>query len=184
MVNSVVMGYAPEDLDGLSFRGSAIALDPESCATMSRFSGAQLRTIVRADARPGMTASPSLLRLAGILHRLEGREFDVVEFAVDLLDLADVDVLDDVAGFWIDRDRAARAFPLHALHRRDQFVAVGLAAGLLQRLVDQMDAVIAAHRHEARTGAERLLVGGDKLLVHRRRMRRGIQMRGDGAERR
>src|SRR6266568_1998978 len=91
----------------------------------------------------------SLLRLAGILHRLEGREFDVVEFAVDLLDLADVDVLHDVAGFGIDRDRAARAFPLHALHRLDQLVAVGVAAGLLQRLVDQMNAVIAAHRHEA-----------------------------------
>src|SRR2546426_3223381 len=93
--------------------------------------------------RPGMTTSRSLLRLAGILHRLEGREFDVVEFAVDLLDLADIDVLYDVAGFGIDRDRAARAFPLHALHRRDQRIAIGLAAGLLQRLVDQADAVIA-----------------------------------------
>src|SRR4051795_3325083 len=92
----------------------------------------------------------SLLRLAGVLYRLEGRELDVVEFAVDLLDLADVDVLDDVAGFGIDRDWAARAFPLHALHRLDQRIAVGIAAGLLQRLVDQPDAVIAAHRHEAR----------------------------------
>src|SRR5947208_5654955 len=95
----------------------------------------------------------SLLRLAGILHRLEGREFDVVEFAVDLLDLADIDVLYDVAGFGIDRDRAARAFPLHALHRRDQRIAIGLAASLLQRLVDQPDTVIAADRHEARAGA-------------------------------
>src|SRR5882762_3769642 len=114
---------------------------------------------VRANARPGTTASPSLLRLAGILHRLESRELHVVEFAVDLLDLADVDVLDDVAGFRIDRDRAARAFPLHALHRLDQRIPVGLAAGLLQRLVDQADAVIAAHRHEARARTERLLVG-------------------------
>src|SRR5436305_11825848 len=103
-----------------------------------------------AERMPGMTASPSLLRLAGILHRLEGREFDVVEFAVDLLDLADVDVLHDVTGFRIDRDRAARAFPLHALHRSYQCIAVGLAAGLLQGLVDQADAVIAADRHEAR----------------------------------
>src|SRR6266511_2968266 len=158
MVKSVVMGYAPDDVEEWSFRGSAIALNPESCATMSRFR-------VRADARPGMTASPSLLRLAGILHRLEGREFDVVEFAVDLLDLADVDVLHDVAGFRIDRDRAARAFPLHALHRPDQRIAVGLAAGLLQRLVDQANAVIAADRHEARARAEGLLVGGDEFLI-------------------
>src|ERR1700745_3293750 len=100
-----------------------------------------------------MTTSSSLLGLAGILHRLEGREFDVVEFAVDLLDLADVNVLHDVAGFRIDRDRAARAFPLHALHCLDQRIAVGLAAGLLQRLVDQADAVIAADRHESWTAA-------------------------------
>src|SRR5689334_1404607 len=75
----------------------------------------------RAELRRRTTRKPaSLLGLAGILDRLEGGEFDVVEFAVDLLDLADVDVLHDVAGFRIDRDRAARAFPLHALHRCDQ----------------------------------------------------------------
>src|ERR1035437_8000291 len=94
----------------------------------------------------------SLLRLAGVLDGLEGLEFDVVELAVDLLDLADVDVLHDVAGLRIDRDRAARAFPLHPLHGFDERVAVGLAAGLFQRLIDQMDAVIAAHGHEARAG--------------------------------
>src|SRR6266540_137852 len=167
MVKSVVMGYAPDDVEEWSFRGSATALNPESCATMSRFSGAQLRTVVRADARPGMTASPSLLGLAGILHRLEGREFDVVEFAVDLLDLADVDVLHDVAGLRIDRDRATGAFPLHTLHRLDQRIAVGLAAGLLQRLVDQADAVIPADRHEAGARIEGLLVGRDEFLVCR-----------------
>src|SRR5260221_13838288 len=115
--------------------------------------------------RPGMTASPSLLRLAGILHRLKSREFDVVEFAVDLLDLADVDVLDDVAGFRIDRDRAARAFPLHALHRLDQRVAVGLAAGLLQLLKDQTNAVITAHRHKARARTVRLIARGAGSVV-------------------
>src|SRR5258708_36959320 len=112
--------------------------------------------------RPGMTwrvrgktlrrsrSARSLLRLAGVLDGLEGREFDVVEFAVDLLDLADVDVLHDVAGFRIDRNRAARAFPLHPLHGLDQRIAVGLAGGLLQRLIDQGNAAIAAHRHETR----------------------------------
>src|SRR5882762_9630889 len=98
----------------------------------------------RVGVRGKPQAQISLLRLAGVLDGLEGREFDVVELAVDLLYLADVDVLHDVAGFRIDRDRAARAFPLHPLHGLDQTSAVGLAAGLLERLVDQMDAVIAA----------------------------------------
>src|SRR5579863_9830593 len=39
----------------------------------------------------------------------DGGEFHVVELAVLLLDLADIDVLDDVARFRIDRDRTARA---------------------------------------------------------------------------
>src|SRR6478609_7956965 len=119
--------------------------------------------------RRRMSCSPRvatlLFSLAGVFHGLKRLEFDVVEFAVDLLDLADVDVLHDVAGFRIDRDRAARAFPLHPLHGLDQAVALGLAAGLLERLVDQMDAVIAAHRHESGPRVERLLVGGNEILV-------------------
>src|SRR6266699_6061346 len=112
--------------------------------------------------RPGMMSrATSLLGLAGVLDGLECLELDVVEFTVDLLDLADVDVLHDVAGFRIDRDRAARAFPLRPLHGLDQRIAVGLTAGLLQRLVDQMNSVIAAYRHEAGPVAEGLLVGGD-----------------------
>src|SRR5215475_10709461 len=104
-----------------------------------------------------MTASRSLLGLAGILDGVEGLELDVVELAVDLLHLADVDVLDDVAGIRIDRDRTARALPLHPLHGRDQLVAVGIATRLLQRFVDQVDAIIPAYGHEARTIAEVLL---------------------------
>src|SRR6266700_4945569 len=100
--------------------------------------------------------------LAEILDGLKGGELDVVELAVDLLDLADVDVLHDVAGFRVDRDRAARALPLLALHGLDQLGSVGVATRLLQRLVDQVDAVIAAHRHEARAGAVGLLVGRDE----------------------
>src|SRR5215467_7939324 len=61
-----------------------------------------------------------LLRLQRILDRLEGRELDGPELAAHLLDLAEVDVLHDVAGLRIDRDRPARALPLHALHRADQ----------------------------------------------------------------
>src|SRR5215813_2694836 len=57
-----------------------------------------------------------LRRLDRILDVLEGGELDVVELAVLLLDLADVDVLDDVAGVRIDRDRTARALPLRPFH--------------------------------------------------------------------
>src|SRR6266436_5524926 len=79
-----------------------------------------------AQNRTGMTpTSASLLGLARILDGLEGLELDIIELAVDLLDLADVDVLHDVAGVRIDRDRAARAFPIHPFHRGDQLVAVG-----------------------------------------------------------
>ena len=41
--------------------------------------------------------------LAGVLYLLEGLKFDVIKLAVDLFDLAHVDVLHDVAGFRIDR---------------------------------------------------------------------------------
>src|SRR5580698_11431930 len=136
----------PYSLQGLWIPGSLASLTPRNDDPICRAA----RRLAR-----------SLLGLAGILDGLKGLELDVVEFAVDLLDLADVDVLHDVAGFRIDRDRAARAFPLHALHGLDQRIAVGLAAGLLQRRIDQLNAVIAAHRHESRARTEGFLVGGD-----------------------
>src|SRR3954462_2491133 len=81
---------------------------------------AAARRAKQARSRPPLTCAPRsgrpLLLLQRILDRIEGRELDVVELAPDLLPLADVDVLDDVAGVRIDRDRAARALPFHALH--------------------------------------------------------------------
>src|SRR6202790_4608768 len=133
--------YSPR---GLWIPGSLVSLAPRNDGILF--------------ARPAR--HPSLLRLAGVLDGLKSLELDVVEFAVDLLDLADVDVLHDVAGLRVDRDRPPRAFPFHALHGLDQRIAVGVAAGLFQRLIDQMNAVIAAHRHEAGARRERLLVGG------------------------
>src|SRR5437764_15426057 len=89
-----------------------------------------------------------LLRgLGRILDGLESSELDVVELVADLLDLADVDVLHDVARLRIDRDRAARAFPRHALHGADERIALGRAVGFLERRVDEMHAVVAADRH-------------------------------------
>src|SRR5882762_2165119 len=52
-----------------------------------------------------------LRRLCRILHVRDRGELDVVEFATHLIDLADVDVLHDVARVGIDRDRPARALP-------------------------------------------------------------------------
>src|SRR5262249_35437460 len=52
-----------------------------------------------------------LLHFQWVFDGVEGRELDIVKLALHLLDLADVDVLDDVARLRIDRDRSARAFP-------------------------------------------------------------------------
>ncbi|CCE10035.1 hypothetical protein BRAS3843_370020 [Bradyrhizobium sp. STM 3843] len=155
------------------------APNPESLSTISR---SRVRERVALAPRDDVADATLLLRFARILDRVEGLEFDVVQLAVHLLDLANIDVLDDVARLRIDRDRAARALPGQALHRREQRVAVGLAAVLLQGLVDQVDAVVTADRHEAGTAAIGLFIGGDERLVLLRRMRRRIDVGGDGAE--
>src|SRR5262252_7643481 len=118
----------------------------------------EVRTRVRTSGAPEL-----LLHFQRIFDGLEGRELDVVKLALHLLDLADVDVLDDLARLRINRDLPARAFPRHALHRVDQAIAIGLALGLLERLVDRVHAVVAAERDEVRAVAVRLLEGGDVL---------------------
>src|SRR5215470_1656853 len=87
-------------------------------------------------------------RPRGVLHVLDLVEWNVDQLAADLLHPSDVDRLYDVTRLGIDRHRAARAVPFQALGGRDQRVAVGLAAGLLQGLVDGVHAVIAADREE------------------------------------
>src|SRR4029079_221655 len=77
-------------------------------------------------------------------------DFHVAQAIGGLVDPLDVDGENDVARLRVDLDRTARAFPLHAFGRRDQRVAIGLAAGLLQRLVDQVHAVVAADREDVR----------------------------------
>src|SRR5262249_30779248 len=69
-------------------------------------------------------------------------ELDVVQLAIAALDPSDIDVLDDVARLRVDRHRAARTLPCHAFHRGEQRVAVGIAAGLFQRRVDQVHGVV------------------------------------------
>src|ERR1700678_4307979 len=71
-------------------------------------------------------------------------DFHVDEVTVDLLDLADVDRLHNVARLRVDADGTARAFPAQAPGGVDERFPVGLAPGLLQRQVDQVHTVIAA----------------------------------------
>src|SRR2546422_7974976 len=58
-----------------------------------------------------------------------------------------------VARLGIDRHRPARAVPLHPPGGGDQRLAVGVAGGLLQRLVDHVHAVVAADREEVGVAA-------------------------------
>src|SRR5262245_41531062 len=108
---------------------------------------------------PRARAPYLLLDFGRVLDGVEGRELDVIQLAALPLDLANVDVLHDVARLRIDRDRPARTFPAQTLHGRDQAVAIRLAAGLLQGFVDQVHAVVAAHRHEVGAEARGLLEG-------------------------
>src|SRR5258706_15539960 len=105
----------------------------------------------------------------GVLDRRADRlDLDVGELAVDLLHLAQVLVLHDVARLWVDGDRAARArrvLPLlEDLHR---LVGIELALLLLDRLDDEGRAVVGAHRDEVRCLARAVLLlpGGDEVLV-------------------
>src|SRR5262249_51632153 len=85
-------------------------------------------------------------RLDRVLDVLDLVDLDIEQLPGDFFDTTDIDRLDDVARIGVDRDRAARALPLHSLGGRDQRVAVGLAARLLQGFVDQVHAVPAADR--------------------------------------
>src|ERR1051325_6437179 len=101
-----------------------------------------MRTFQRCAARARGACSLALGGLERILHGRVLVELDVIELSVTALDPADVDVLDDVARAGIDRNRPARALPRHALHGGEQRVAIGVAAGLLQRGVDEMHGVV------------------------------------------
>src|SRR4029434_4294043 len=79
---------------------------------------------------PPVGEGENSLRLARVLHILDHVELHVVELAVLLLDLADVDVVHDVARLGIDEHRAARALEDLALHGIEQGLAATGALGL------------------------------------------------------
>jgi hypothetical protein len=128
---------------------------------------------------------------ASVLRRCLRRVLDVGnrgdfhgdQMAVDLLDLANIDRLDDVTGLRIDRNRPARTFPVQAPGGVDERLAVGLAAGLLQRGVDQVHAVIAADREEVGIAVEIGIVGCHEFFVQFRVMVGVVVTASDDAER-
>src|SRR2546421_6294246 len=106
-----------------------------------------------ARGKPRAPAARLLLHFQRVFDGVEGGELHVVKLAIDLLDLADVDILNDLARLRVNGNRPARAFPFHSLHRGDQGLAVGLALGLLEGLVDEVHAIVTAERDEVRAVA-------------------------------
>src|SRR6266853_2506940 len=102
-----------------------------------------------------------------VLDVLDLVDFDVDEAPVDFLDAADIYRLDDVASLRIDGDRAARAFPFHALGGRDERLGVGLAAGLRQGFVDEVHPVPAADAKKVRVAPPSGVVGRDEFRIRR-----------------
>src|ERR1700738_1141035 len=81
----------------------------------ARPSGIQVGSCKAKPRRTGLRcrAAPDLLdrKLGRIVDRLECLEFDAVKRAFYLLDPANVDVLNNIASFCIDRHWATRTFP-------------------------------------------------------------------------
>jgi hypothetical protein len=120
----------------LQFGGGDLILLAPGSRVLDRRGAQQASDDIGPIGRPGSAHGMPPVSLSGLLDRFEGLELDIVELAVDALDLAHIDVLHDVPRLRIDRDRSARAFPGHALHGLDESVAGRDAFGLLQCLVD------------------------------------------------
>src|SRR5690348_1210737 len=86
-----------------------------------------------------------------ILDLRNGCEFDIREVTADAFDAADIDILDDVAGLRIDRDRPARAvgiFP--GLENGHRLIDVEFALGLLDHGIGRSHRVPALDAGEIR----------------------------------
>src|SRR5204862_3538400 len=140
---------------------------------LRNFSGSELkgRAWMRLIFWNGLCIAWTALLLHPLLDRvldvLDLVDLDVDEAPADLVDAADIYRLDDVAGLRIDGDRAARAFPFHALGGRNERLCVGLAGGLLQGFVDEVHPVPAADAEEVRVAPPGRVVGADEFHVRR-----------------
>src|SRR6266567_896333 len=156
-----------------NFAGSEVKVRASMCLTF--WNGLCIEAPQEVDSRyrhrPPACASSISLFLHPLLDRvldvLDLVDLDVDEAPADLLDTADINRLDDVASLRIDSDRAARAFPFHALGGGDERLGVGLAGGILQGFVDEVHAVPAADAEEVRVAPPGRVVGVDELRVHR-----------------
>src|SRR5262245_31580772 len=119
---------------------------PRPCPTGAPRNGEDRKGSSTNEQKPLAAISVLHARLHRILDVRNLLDLDVAQFALDLLDAPDIDRLDDVARVGIDTDLPARALPGEPLGGGDQGLSVGLAAGLLQGLVDQVHPVPAADR--------------------------------------
>jgi len=65
-------------------------------------------------------------------------ELDVHDLAADFFHAPDVDRLDDVPGFRIDRNRPRAGSPISCLGGRDHRFRVCISLGLLEDFVDEV----------------------------------------------
>src|SRR4051812_5791651 len=87
--------------------------------------------------------------LPWILDVRDRRYLDRRQFAVHLFDPADVDVLDDVAGFGIDADRSPRTIWVLPMRQElDRLLGGEIALRLLDQIENRVHAVIGIHREE------------------------------------
>src|SRR5690606_12460552 len=134
----------------------------------------------RGRARPGLLGA-----VQRVLHIRDLVDDDVLQLAINLLNLADVDRLNHVARLGLDGHRPARALPRHALGRCHEDVAAGSAIGLLHHLVDEVHAVIPADREQVGSAPiVRLAIAGDELVVERVVALKRVVEGGDDAARR
>src|ERR1700733_13554823 len=122
-----------------------------------------------------------------ILDVRESLELDIGQLAVLFVDAGDIDVLDDIVGVGVDRERAARAGRrLVGREDRHRLVAVELAAGFLDDVVHHRHAVPALDGGEI--GDDLVAVffrpSGEESLIRGPDGRDGIGARVDDAQRR
>src|SRR5438552_4826827 len=108
--------------------------------------------------------------LPRILDHRYCRDFDIAELAVQLLDAADIDVLDDVASLGVDHDWAAWAVRvLPPLEERHRFIRRKLSLGRLNQVENRDHPVPSIDRQEVGDDGVGIftLPGGEERLVCR-----------------
>src|SRR5262249_56332636 len=99
-----------------------------------------------------LVALGRIVDLPRVLHHIHLSDVDRHELAVALLDLADIDVLHNLALRRVDHDRPARAVKRLALQEVDVLYAFRIGPERRHRLIDQVGAVPGRDRGDIRGG--------------------------------